>query len=171
MVLTWFAKVIGLSSATSSDTELPFSTIGGMSSVTLPLRSGAWPMVLRIWACIVAGVARASDDRSNDTNPPAALVAPAALAAPVRKVRRVGSGLRSGKSSIGKSSIGKSSIGIFVLLIAQRHEIGHDILDLHGAQNGLAGKCRGDSREPLNLIVSRHDGICPKAARIHNPKA
>src|SRR5258705_12277711 len=154
MVLTWFAKVIGLSTATSSDTELPFSTIGGMSSVTLPLPSAAWPTVLRIWACIVAGVARASDDGSTDTIPPAAVVAlaaPAALAARIRNVRRVGSGLRSGKSSIGKSSI-----GIFVLLIAKRREKSHDIFDLLGAQHGLAGKRRGDPREPLNLIVSRH---------------
>src|SRR3954447_17083502 len=137
MFLTWFAKVIGLSTVTSSDTELPFSTIGGMSSVTLPLRSCAWPTVLRIRACIAAGVARAPEEGRTHTMAPAAVVAPAALKAPTRKVRRVGSGLCSGKSSI----------GIFVLLIAQRHKIGHDILDLLRAQHGLTGKCRRDSRE------------------------
>jgi len=36
MLATWSASVIGLSTETVSGTVLPFSTIGGNSSLTLP---------------------------------------------------------------------------------------------------------------------------------------
>src|SRR5437764_18744 len=44
MAFTWSASVIGLSTETVSGTVLPFSTRGGMSSVTLPGRTGASPV-------------------------------------------------------------------------------------------------------------------------------
>src|SRR5262249_10113813 len=82
IALTWFSGVIGLSTDTSSETVLPFSTSGGRLSVTLPLRSGAEPTTFLIAASIDAGVARAGD---TDTKP-----APAArLAAPISTLRRV----------------------------------------------------------------------------------
>src|ERR1700674_1036367 len=55
MALTWVAGVIGLSTATAQGTVLPFSTSGGISSLTLPTFSLASPMTLAIAACISAG--------------------------------------------------------------------------------------------------------------------
>src|SRR5258708_17097170 len=70
-------SVIGLSTVTVSGTVLPFSTSGGMSSVTRPDRGVAPPVTSLIAAAIASGVARA------DANGRTVITA-----APARKVRR-----------------------------------------------------------------------------------
>src|SRR3954469_20252107 len=59
MLLTWSLSVIGLAMLTVSGTVLPFSTKGGTSSLTLPVRTTAAPATSRIAPAIAAGVASA----------------------------------------------------------------------------------------------------------------
>src|ERR1700681_3074345 len=122
MALTWSAAVIGLSTETVSGTVLPFSTSGGTSIVTLPLRGGAVPTTFLIAACMVAGVARLDFVATTE----ASAIPPASRAVPVRKPRRVA--LIFARTSI---------ISIFRALFAQRHQIGYHILDLLGSEHRL----------------------------------
>src|SRR5216683_144824 len=59
MLLTYSSAVIGLVTVTVIGTVLPFSTSGGTSSLTLPVRTGASPATLRMAPASVAGVASA----------------------------------------------------------------------------------------------------------------
>ena len=69
---TWSASVIGLSTDTVSGTVLPFSTIGGNSSFTLPGSSGASPISSRIAAAIASSVAPAGGTNEATPMPAAA---------------------------------------------------------------------------------------------------
>src|SRR6516225_11900644 len=57
MLLTWSSGVFGLDTVTVIGTVLPFSTNGGTSSLTLPVRTVALPMTFLIAAVMVSGVA------------------------------------------------------------------------------------------------------------------
>src|ERR1700690_2476005 len=110
MLFTKSSDVIGLVTLTVIGTVLPFSTSGGMSSLTLPVFTTAAPTTFRIAAASIAGVASACRSVTIGTAP-----VTAALPASSRNRRRLDwSGLRIPNT----------------LLFVQRHEIRHDILDL-----------------------------------------
>src|SRR5271169_1234612 len=113
MLLTWSSAVIGLATLTVIGTVLPFSTNGGMSSLTLPVCIVAVPTTVLIAEAMVSGVAPAGRRLTTGIAPIAA-----ALPASLRKRRRVGpSDLR---------------IVFGAFLFAQRCKIRHNILDLLG---------------------------------------
>src|SRR6185312_12492156 len=85
MLFTYSFAVIGLATLTVIGTVLPFSTRGGISSLTLPARTGASPTTLRIAEPSIAGVASDGRNVATGTTP-----ATAALPARPRNVRRVG---------------------------------------------------------------------------------
>src|SRR5580700_8705206 len=78
IALTSSSAVIGLSTETVQGTELPFSTSGGRSSLTLPFLTGASPMTARTASFIISGVAAAGLIESRNSAP-APASAPAAL--------------------------------------------------------------------------------------------
>src|SRR6202521_5727043 len=143
MLLTWSLGVIGLSTATVSGTELPFSTSGGTSIVTLPSRTGASPPPSRSAAAMESGVAAAGRSATSwaAPNPPTKLPA---VSRKRRRVAAVGSAL---------SSIAPP----LRYLITQRREKSHHILDLLGRQHRLAAPGRRDAGEPVHPIIGRHD--------------
>src|SRR5947209_8733050 len=114
MLLTWSLSVIGLATLTVSGTVLPFSTSGGTSSLTLPLRTTAAPTTSRMALASIAGVASAGRSVTPST---------AALPAMARNRRR----LESSGSRITSPD-----------LLAQRREIRHDVFDLFRRQDRLA---------------------------------
>src|SRR5437763_684146 len=80
MLLTWSSGAIGCATLTVIGTVLPFSTKGGMSSLTLPILTAADPVTLRIADASMAGVASAGRSVTAST------IAPPAR---VRNLRRV----------------------------------------------------------------------------------
>src|SRR6201995_5611698 len=88
MLFTESLSVIGLVTLTIIGTLLPFSTSGGMSSLTLPVCTAAPPVTVRIALTIVSGVA--ATGRRLTAN--GKVLAAAALPASLRKRRRVESG-------------------------------------------------------------------------------
>src|SRR3954453_9600788 len=111
MLLTYSSGVIGLETLTVIGTVLPFSTRGGKSSLTLPVRTTAPPTTFLIAEASVAGVASAGRSVSAGPEP-----RPAALPARPRKRPRVDwSCLRIDRSAF---------------LLAGAAEISHEILDL-----------------------------------------
>src|SRR3954447_17443888 len=84
MLLTYSSGVIGLETLTVIGTVLPFSTSGGKSSLTLPVRTAAPPTTFRMAEASVAGVASAGRRVTAGTEP-----STAALPARPRKRRRV----------------------------------------------------------------------------------
>src|SRR5215467_13936889 len=114
MLSTCSASVIGLSTDTASGTVLPFSTIDGNSSLTLPGCGSASPTSPRIASFMAASVAPTG--RAAGASPTATAVN--------RIRRRVGGGCGRDRANI--------------LPIAQYHQERHDILDLLGGQDGFA---------------------------------
>src|SRR3954454_6418708 len=108
---------MGLVTFTVIGTVLPFSTKGGTSSLTLPVRTTAAPATSRIAAAIIAGVASAGRSVTIGTVP-----STAALPAEARNWRRV-------------AFFGSRIRFPLIHLFAQACEIGHDILDLLGRQD------------------------------------
>src|SRR6202051_1422754 len=153
MDLTYSAAVIGLSTVIVTGTVLPFSTSGGPSIMTLPLRTGAAPTTLRMAASMVAGVARLDFVATTETS----VMLAARRAVPARKARRVA--LFFALSSV-----------MSCVLIAQRHQIGYHILDLLGSQDGLALKRRRDPLEAIDPIIGRHDGVGLELRGIDDPQ-
>src|ERR1700738_4101251 len=137
MLLTKSSGVIGLVTLTVIGTVLPFSTSGGMSSFTFPVRTTALPTTLRIAAASIAGVASAGRRETTGTAPSAA-----ALPARPRNRRRV---------EFSCCCI----TGPF--LFTQACEICHDILDLFRRQDRLAAPCRAYAQQSLDAIIGRHD--------------
>src|ERR1700722_6841501 len=148
MLLTKSSDVIGLVTLTVIGTVLPFSTSGGMSSLTLPVRTGAVPTMLRMAVESVAGVACAGRSVTIGTAP-----ATAAPARP-RNWRRVD----------------RSGSRICASLFAQTCEISHDILDLFRRQDRLAAPSLAYADQPLDAIVGRHDGRGIEARRVDQPQ-
>src|SRR5947209_9882556 len=102
MLLTWSSGVIGLVTLTVIGTVLPFSTKGGTSSLTLPVRTTAAPVTSRIAAAIIAGVAAAGCAATIGTAPTTA--APPVSARNRRRVERSGLSIVSRFISIGAAS-------------------------------------------------------------------
>src|SRR5215472_9445624 len=135
MLSTCSASVIGLSTDTASGTVLPFSTIDGNSSLTLPGCGSASPTTRRIASFMAASVALAFGARG-------ASPAPAAKVSKIR--RRVGRGYSPDCDN---------------MLPAQCHQERHDILDLLGAEDRPAVPALADPREPVDAVIWRHDRI------------
>src|SRR3954468_11156611 len=70
MLLTRSSGLVGLATLTVSGTVLPFSTSGGTSSLTLPVRTTAVPVISRIADAIAAGVASAGRNATVATTAP-----------------------------------------------------------------------------------------------------
>src|SRR5215469_4091851 len=136
MLSTCSASIIGLSTDTASGTVLPFSTIDGNSSLTLPGCGSASPTTRRIASFMAASVALAFGARG-------ASPAPAAKVSKIR--RRVGPGCGPDCDDI--------------LPIAQCEQERHDILDLLGAEDRLAAPALADPREPVDAVIWRHNCI------------
>src|SRR5579883_1588053 len=119
-----------------------------MSSFTLPVRSGASPTTLRIAEVSIAGVASAGRSVTRSMAP-ASVVLPAAL----RKWRRVD----------------RWSFSM-VLLVAQRCEIGHDILDLFRRQDRLVAPALADPHQAVDTVIGRHDCRGIEPGRIDQPQ-
>jgi hypothetical protein len=81
MAFTWSDTVIGLSTDTTSDTLLPFSTSGGTSSFTRPSVGVALPTTFLIASAMESGVADAGASGRTTTTA-------AVAAVPARKRRR-----------------------------------------------------------------------------------
>src|SRR5712692_6707935 len=95
MLLTYSSAVIGLVTLTVIGTVLPFSTSGGTSSLTLPVRTSASPTTFLMAEASIAGVASAGRSVTMGTAP-----ITAALPARPRNWRRVEFlGLRMGGSA------------------------------------------------------------------------
>src|SRR5215831_19915400 len=109
-----------------------------MSSLTLPVRTGASPTRLRIAEVSIAGVAPASRDVTTGSAP-----ATAAPPARCRNVLRVVFAVR--------------RIGIDTILVPKRCKVSHDVLDLFRRQDRLAAPARTHAREPIDAIIGRHD--------------
>src|SRR2546430_6145732 len=135
MLATWSASVIGLSTETVSGTVLPFSTIGGISSLTLPRLIAASPVSPRIASSIAADVAKAGGASEARPTPAAAS----------NITRRVGDAL-----------CNRTSITI-PSLIAQGPKEGYHILDLLCGQDRPSQPCAADPREAVDAVVGRHD--------------
>ena len=73
MLFTYASAVIGPSTLTVIGTVLPFSTSGGISSLTLPVRTLASPTMLRIAADCIAGVAATGRTMTITAAPPVRL--------------------------------------------------------------------------------------------------
>src|SRR5499427_4199085 len=129
---------------------LPFSTSGGMSSVTLPLRTGASPITRWIAAFIISGVASARRARSG------AVPNAVTPAIPTRTVRRV---MWDSLSFV----IASSSV-------PQGHRKRHNVFDLLRRQHRLATKRRCNPFKSIQAVIGRHDRIGVKYARIHDPQ-
>src|ERR1700733_5244977 len=123
MLLTKSSDVIGLVTLTVLGTVLPFSTSGGMSSLTLPVFTTAAPTTFWIADANMAGVASAGREVTK-------LKAAAPPARP-RNWRRV-------------ELSGSRMVSSLFILFTQRHQIGHDILDLFRRQDRLAAPGRPD---------------------------
>src|ERR1700738_233878 len=132
-------------------TVLPFSTRGGTSSFTLPAWMTSPPTTSRIAAARDSDVAFAGLAVKIG-----ATLMIAVLPATARKRRRVESVL----------SLIISSLCRF----AQGHEIGHDILDLLGRQDGFAAPCTADPLKSVDAIVGRHDRRGIEAGSVDEPK-
>src|ERR1700730_16642080 len=65
MLLTWSSGVIGLARLTVIGTVLPFSTSGGISSLTLPVLTSAEPTTLRMAEARIAGDAKGPMEKSS----------------------------------------------------------------------------------------------------------
>src|ERR1700733_9644414 len=131
MLLTKSSDVIGLVTLTVIGTVLPFSTSGGISSLTLPVCTTAAPTTLRMAVASIAGVASAGRSVTIGTAP----ITAAPLARP-RKWRRVEcSGIR---------------IAGPIFLFTQACKIRHDILDLFRRQDRLAAPCRPDAHQSVD---------------------
>src|ERR1035437_1000300 len=151
MLLTKSSGVIGLETLTVIGTVLPFSTSGGTSSLTLPVRTTAAPTTFRMAAARGAGVAAAGCSVTMGTAP-----STAAPPARPRNWRRV------------YSSCLRTAGPAF--LFAERCEIRHHILDLPGRQDRLAAPCRADAIEAVHAIVGRHDRRGVEAGCVDQPK-
>src|ERR1700694_4880836 len=116
----------------------PFSTSGGTSSLTLPVRTSASPTTFLMALASIAGVASAGRSVTTGTAP-----ITAALPARPRNWRRV--------EFFGLCIAGSA------FLFAQRCEIRHDILDLLGRQDRLAPPCGTNPHQSLDAIIGRHD--------------
>src|SRR4051794_37047620 len=55
-------------------------------------------------------------------------------------------------------------------LFSQSHQIGHDILDLLGGQDGLAAPRLADTLKPLESKIRRHDGRRIESRCIDQPE-
>src|SRR5262249_7638630 len=139
MLLTWSSAVIGLVTLTVIGTVLPFSTSGGISSLTLPVCTSASPTTLRMADASIAGVASAGRTVTIGIVPHSA-----ALPARPRKRRRVDGA--------------KSCMQVLTLLVAQCCKIGHDILDLFRRQDRPVAPARAHAIEAVDTIIGRHDG-------------
>src|SRR5262249_34845102 len=135
MAFTWSAGVMGLSTVTVQGTVLPFSTRGGMSSLTLPSLIRASPTTVATAACISAGVAFAGPTSREATVQPTARL-PAILSAS----RRV--------AVLRCPALNVMAL-LHPLLFAQRCQERHDILDLPGRQHRLAAERR---RHPVKAL-------------------
>src|SRR5947209_17690134 len=140
MLLTWSASLIGLSTLTVIGTVLPFSTMGGRSSRTLPWRTTASPTSSRIAALIAAGVACASRIATGRTPPAATMVPPA----PSRKSRRFRLNF---------------SIGRCIDSVSQGLQESYHIFDLLGRQDRLVAEGRRHPAEALRAVIGRHDRV------------
>src|ERR1700751_5621550 len=138
MLMTGSSAVIGLATETIIGTVLPFSTNGGMSSLTLPARTGASPTRLRSAEVSIAGVASTSRKVTTGSAP-----ATAAPPARCRNVRRVAFAVR--------------RIAIDTVLFPKRCKVSHDVLDLFRRQDRLAAPARTDTCESIDTIIGRHD--------------
>src|SRR6516165_531112 len=152
MLLTWSSAVIGLATLTVIGTVLPFSTSGGISSLTLPVRTGASPTRLRIAALSIAGVASTERVVTMGTAPPTA-----ALPARPRNLRRV--------------VVGEWRITIYVVLFTKRCKVGHDIFDLRSGEDRLAVPARSHSRKTVHAIIGRHDRGRIEMRSVDQPQA
>src|SRR5665647_2291079 len=150
MLLTKSSGVIGLVTLTVIGTVLPFSTSGGMSSLTFPVRTTALPTTLRIALASIAGVASAGRKLTTGTAP-----STAALPARPRKRRRV---------DFSWCCIAGP------LLVTQDCEICHDILDLFRRQDRLAAPCLAYAQQSVDAIIGRHDVRGIEAASIDQPQ-
>src|SRR5580704_16956829 len=121
-------------------TELPFSTSGGKSSLTLPFFTGASPMTARTASCIISGVAAAGRIESCNSTPQ-----PASAPAVLRISRRERSRSISGFTSKLKTSL-------------QGYQIGNDVLDFHRREHRLVAKHRRHSGQVIDAIERRHNG-------------
>src|SRR5262252_7977962 len=128
---------------------LPFSTSGGMSSVTLPLRTGDSPITRWIAAFMVSGAASARRTRRGTV---ASADAPAAPASTTRRV------YDSVSPVIASSSV------------AQSHQESYDVFDLFRRQYGLAAKRRRDPFKSIQAVIGRHHGVRIRYARIDDPQ-
>src|ERR1700730_9212673 len=119
MLLTWASGVIGCARLTVIGTVLPFSTSGGISSLTLPVLTSAEPTTLRMAEAIIAGVA--SNGRSVTFG-----IVPATAAPPARPKIRWRNRRRVDRSWL--------CIFLFIVLFALRLKKGDNILDLRRRQ-------------------------------------
>src|SRR5260221_1569521 len=147
MLLTYSSAVIGLVTLTVIGTVLPFSTSGGTSSLTLPVRTGASPTTLRMAEASIAGVPSAGRNVTIGTVPNNA-----APPARPRKRRRVDGS--------------KSCMMGQTLLIAQRCKIRHNILDLLRRQDRLAAPARTHVIQAVDAIIGRHDSCGIEVRRV-----
>src|SRR5215471_16716077 len=132
MLSTESASVIGLSTETVSGTVLPFSTIDGISSLTLPRCGSASPTNARMAPSIAACVASAG--KANGAN-----IAPA-VANTIQ--RRVGCIAPAHPRSV-----------------TQRQQEGYHILDLLSRQYRLALPRAANANEPRHPVIGRHDRV------------
>src|ERR1700730_8394475 len=159
MLSTWSASVIGLSTDTVSGTVLPFSTIDGNSSLTLPGVTGACPIKSRIASAIAASVAPAAG--ASEASP-----APAAANRIRRRVCRTvpteepppqpsparGGGRDPGRVGEFGAADPHRSFGA-ISLVPQGHQERYHILDLLGGQDRLAAPSTTYASEPLHPVV------------------
>ena len=143
--------VIGLSTSTVSETELPFSTSGGRSSFTLPFVTGASPTTLRIAACIDAGVA----------------------------ARAGRSGSRSRRRRPARPCRSESGAGRLERVIIARHGFAQSRSVTRYATTssicsavsiGLPAKRGRHARQTIDTIIGRHDRLRVEPAGIHDPQ-
>src|SRR5215469_5549184 len=143
MLTTWSASVIGLSTETVNGTVLPFSTIDGNSSLTLPRCGSVSPTSARMASSIVACVASAGSAKGEN----------AALAVASTIQRRVGCiTVRRPRS------------------VRQRQQEGYHILDLLGPQDRLAAPRIADPGQPGHPVVRGHDRVRVEARRVDQAK-
>src|ERR1700677_4875649 len=149
MLLTYSSDVIGLVTLTVIGTVLPFSTSGGMSSLTFPVFTMAAPTTSRIAVASIAGVA--------STGGTVITMSAAMPPARPRNWRRVASG----------SCIGSSLLTLFT----QRHQIGHDILDLFRRQDRSAAPIGADAIKSFHPVEGWHHCRRVDARSIHQPES
>src|SRR5262245_18645966 len=145
---------------TAHATVLPFSTSGGISSLTRPVLSLASPMTSAIAASIAAGVARAGRTARPASAPPMA-AAPASC----KTSRRVLAGSPAPARRL------RLTILPMLASLLQRRQKRHHILDLLRRQYRLAPEGGGNALKTVDPIVGRHDGVRVDAGGIDDAQA